>query len=81
MRTLLAGLLLLGAPLMAEQRKTIPLDGMWEITDGQHGFPLMLRFPAVIRIWSRHAGVLVCYEQLLVWPALETLSVYPCTNL
>jgi apolipoprotein N-acyltransferase len=37
----------------------------------------MLRFPSTIRVWNRRAGVLLCYEQLIVWPALETLAHNP----
>ena len=58
------------------QRVPVPL-GMWRFGDEHNGFPLMLRYPATIRIWDRRAGVLICYEQLLVWPALQTLSRNP----
>jgi hypothetical protein len=58
------------------QRVPVPL-GMWRFGDERNGFPLMLRYPATIRIWDRRAGVLICYEQLLVWPALQTLSRNP----
>ncbi|MDQ2839857.1 MAG: hypothetical protein M3Y72_02215 [Acidobacteriota bacterium] len=58
------------------QRVPVPL-GMWRLGSEQDGFPLMLRFPPTIRVWNHRAGVLICYEQLLVWPALETLSRNP----
>lgn len=58
------------------QRVPVPL-GMWRLGDKRNGFPLMLRYPSTIRIWNRRAGVLICYEQLLVWPALQTLSRNP----
>jgi len=58
------------------QRVPVPL-GMWRFGDRRNGFPLMLRYPSTIRIWNRRAGVLICYEQLLVWPALQTLSRNP----
>ena len=58
------------------QRVPVPL-GMWHFGDRRNGFPLMLGYPATIRIWDRRAGVLICYEQLLVWPALQTLSRNP----
>jgi hypothetical protein len=58
------------------QRVPIPL-GMWHIGDDHDGFPLMLHFPPSIRIWNQRAGVLMCYEQLLMWPALQTLSRNP----
>jgi len=58
------------------QRVPVPL-GMWHFGDESNGFPLMLGYPSTIRIWDRRAGVLICYEQLLVWPALQTLSRNP----
>ena len=58
------------------QRVPVPL-GMWQIGDPSHGFPLMLGFPATIRVWDRRVGVLVCYEQFLLWPALQTLARDP----
>jgi hypothetical protein len=58
------------------QRVPVPL-GMWHLGDQRRGFPLMLHFPPTIRIWNRRAGILVCYEQLAFWPAIETLSHNP----
>jgi predicted amidohydrolase len=58
------------------QRVPVPL-GMWHFGDEHHGFPPMLRFPPTIRVWNHRAGVLICYEQLLVWPALESLARNP----
>ena len=58
------------------QRVPVPL-GMWRIGDLRRGFPLMLRFPPTIRVWNRRAGILVCYEQLTFWPAIETLAHNP----
>jgi hypothetical protein len=58
------------------QRVPVPL-GMWRFGDKRHGFPLMLRFPPTIRVWKRRAGVLVCYEQLSFWPAIQTLAHNP----
>jgi hypothetical protein len=58
------------------QRVPVPL-GMWHVGDQRRGFPLMLRFPSTIRVWNRRAGVLVCYEQLAFWPAIETLAHNP----
>ena len=58
------------------QRVPVPL-GMWYFGDQRRGFPLMLRFPPTIRVWNRRAGVLVCYEQLVFWPAVETLAHNP----
>ena len=58
------------------QRVPVPL-GMWHFGDKRRGFPLMLRFPPTIRVWNRRAGVLVCYEQLTFWPAIQTLAHNP----
>jgi len=58
------------------QRVPIPL-GMWQLGEARRGFPLSLRFPATIRIWNRRAGVLLCYEQMTLWPAVETMARNP----
>jgi hypothetical protein len=58
------------------QRVPVPL-GMWHVGEQRRGFPLMLRFPSTIRVWNRRAGILVCYEQLAFWPAIETLAHNP----
>jgi len=58
------------------QRVPIPL-GMWQLGESRRGFPLSLRFPAAIRVWNRRAGVLLCYEQLVFWPAVETMARNP----
>jgi hypothetical protein len=58
------------------QRVPVPL-GMWHVGDQRNGYPLMLRFPPTIRVWNRRAGILVCYEQLSFWPAIQTLAHNP----
>ena len=58
------------------QRVPIPL-GMWQLGESRRGFPLSLRFPATIRVWNRRAGVLLCYEQMTFWPAIETMARGP----
>jgi hypothetical protein len=58
------------------QRVPIPL-GMWQLGESRRGFPLSLRFPATIRVWNRRAGVLLCYEQMAFWPAVETMARGP----
>jgi len=58
------------------QRVPIPL-GMWQLGDPRRGFPLSLRFPAAIRVWTRRTGVLLCYEQMTFWPAVETMARTP----
>ncbi len=58
------------------QRVPIPL-GMWQLGESRRGFPLSLRFPSAIRVWNRRAGVLLCYEQMTFWPAVETMARGP----
>lgn len=58
------------------QRVPIPL-GMWRFGDRRSGYPLMLHYPSGIRLWNHRAAVLICYEQLLVWPAITSLSAKP----
>lgn len=58
------------------QRVPIPL-GMWQPGESRRGFPLSLRFPAAIRVWNRRAGVLLCYEQMAFWPAVQTMARNP----
>ena len=58
------------------ERVPVPL-GMWRLGDEHKGFPLMLHFPPAIRVWNRRAGVLMCYEQLIFWPAVQTLARQP----
>ena len=57
------------------QRVPVPI-AMWRIGDAA-GFPLMLQYPPTIRVLNEHAAVLMCYEQLLVWPALQSLALDP----
>jgi len=38
---------------------------------------LGLKYPATIRVKNRRAAVLMCYEQFLVWPALQSLACNP----
>ncbi len=57
------------------QRIPVPL-AMWHF-GGKDGFPLMLHFPPTIRVLNQHAAVLMCYEQLLVWPAVQSLARDP----
>ena len=57
------------------QRVPVPI-AMWHF-DEKGGFPLMLHYPPTIRVLNEHAAVLMCYEQLLVWPALQSLARDP----
>ena len=58
------------------QRVPVPL-GMWHIGQPTSGFPPMLSYPSGIRIWNRRAAVMICWEQLLVWPAVQSLASHP----
>jgi hypothetical protein len=57
------------------QRVPVPI-AMWHFGDSG-GFPLMLHYPPIIRVLNQRAAVLMCYEQLLVWPALQSLAQDP----
>jgi hypothetical protein len=59
------------------QRVPVPL-GMWQIRGGgRDGFPLMLDYPPTIRVRDHRAAVLICYEQLVAWTALQSLARNP----
>ena len=57
------------------QRIPVPI-GMWKplSTDG---VPLNLFGPGTISVHNQRAAVLICYEQLLVWPFLSSASENP----
>jgi apolipoprotein N-acyltransferase len=54
------------------QHIPVPL-GMWH-PFGEGGVPLDLFGPGVISIADQRAVVLICYEQLLTWPVLLSMS-------
>jgi hypothetical protein len=57
------------------QRIPIPL-AMWRpLTDD--GVPLNLFGPGTIQLQNQRAAVLICYEQLLVWPFLSSAFEHP----
>jgi hypothetical protein len=58
------------------QRVPVPI-AMWKIGDRESAFPLLLQNPGVFKIRNESAGVLMCFEQLLAWPALQTLADQP----
>jgi hypothetical protein len=58
------------------QRVPVPIS-MWKIGDRESGFPVLLQNPGAFKIRNAYAGVLMCYEQLLAWPALQTLADQP----
>ena len=57
------------------QRIPVPL-GMWKPFSDE-GVPLNLLGPGTIPIHNQRAAVLVCYEQLLVWPFISSAFEHP----
>ena len=57
------------------QRIPIPI-AMWKPLS-KSGVPLRLDAPGAIEIAGRRAAVLICYEQLLVWPVATSFATHP----
>jgi apolipoprotein N-acyltransferase len=57
------------------QRIPVPL-GMWKPLSGD-GVPLNLFGPGTISVQNQRAAVLICYEQLLVWPFVSSAFEHP----
>lgn len=57
------------------QRIPIPI-AMW-IPLSKAGVPLQLRKPGTVMIGGQNAAVLICYEQLLVWPVATSFMQHP----
>jgi apolipoprotein N-acyltransferase len=57
------------------QRIPVPL-GMWKPLSHQ-GAPLNLFGPGTISVQNQRAAVLICYEQLLIWPFLSSAFEHP----
>jgi hypothetical protein len=57
------------------QRIPVPI-GMWKPLSGD-GVPLNLFGPGSISVEGQRAAVLMCYEQLLVWPFLSSAFEHP----
>ena len=58
-----------------QERIPIPI-AMWEPL-GDEGVPLNLVARGTIRIRNQTAVVLICYEQVLVWPFLSSALEHP----
>lgn len=58
-----------------EERIPMPVS-MWKPGSGQ-GVPLNLSGPGTVRIGQHRAAILVCYEELLVWPVVRSLAERP----
>ncbi len=57
------------------QRIPVPL-GMWRPFSAS-GVPLNLPGPGVIQLAGLRAVVLICYEQVLAWPILQSMAERP----
>jgi predicted amidohydrolase len=57
------------------QRIPVPI-GMWRPLNSD-GVPLNLLGPGTISVQGQRAAVLICYEQLLVWPFLSSVFERP----
>jgi hypothetical protein len=57
------------------QRIPVPI-GMWKPLSDD-GVPLNLLGPGIISVQGQRAAVLLCYEQLLVWPFLSSVFEHP----
>ena len=62
------------APLY-QQRIPVPI-AMWK-PSGKDGVPLSLFARGTIRVHDQNAAVLICYEQLLVWPFVSSALEQP----
>ena len=58
-----------------QERMPIPI-AMWKPL-GDDGVPLNLFSRGTIRIHNQNAAVLICYEQILVWPFLSSVLEHP----
>jgi apolipoprotein N-acyltransferase len=58
-----------------EQRIPVPM-AMWNPFKSESA-PLNLEGPAVLRIGSKRAAILICYEQLIVWPLVTAMLENP----
>ena len=59
-----------------EQRIPIPI-GMWKPFGPADGVPLNLTGPGTLQMSSHRLAILICYEQLLVWPMLQSALEKP----
>jgi apolipoprotein N-acyltransferase len=59
-----------------EQRIPIPL-GMWKPFGLADSVPLNLTGPGTVQLGPHRLAILICYEQLLVWPMLQSALEKP----
>lgn len=50
--------------------------GMWKPLSSS-GIPLNLSGPGVVQLAGQRAAILICYEQLLTWPVLQSMAERP----
>lgn len=58
------------------QRIPVPI-GMWRPWTTTAGVPLKLSNPGTAIIGGERVAILICYEQLLVWPYLQSAAEHP----
>jgi len=58
------------------QRIPVPVI-MWNPLKPKQGVPLRLFGPGILEIEEQRVALLVCYEQLLTWPILESALQHP----
>jgi hypothetical protein len=69
-------LIVRGADLTSfRQRIPVPI-AMWNPFSG-HGAPINLLGPGILKVRRERVAVLICYEQLLVWPVLPSMAEHP----
>lgn len=59
-----------------DQRIPIPI-GMWKPFGPADGVPLNLTGPGTLTVGPHRLAILICYEQLLVWPMLQSALEKP----
>jgi hypothetical protein len=64
------------APAPFIQRIPVPF-GMWKPFGPRNGVPLHLLGPGTLTLRGHRVAVLICYEQLLVWPILQSAAERP----
>ncbi len=59
-----------------DQRIPIPI-GMWKPFGPANGVPLNLTGPGTLKLGEHRIAILICYEQLLVWPMIHSALEKP----
>jgi len=70
-------LVIRGAPQQSDFLQRIPIPiAMW--TPGtDKGVPLRLDGAGTLRVAGRKGAILICYEQLLIWPVITSFKEHP----